>query len=525
MKKLTQIIKLPAALLLLAAAFIGCEKDYTALDSNIQGIKNFEALTEKYPAIAYNKKTTPVQTDNFSSNILGVFNDPIYGQTTASIVTQLIPQSGGFNPDFGDNPEIVSVKLNVPFYSSVIDTNDDGESTYEVDSIFGNPASPFKLSVYRTDYFLADYDPNSEFSENQIFYSNANQTINFNNHELELLFQDETYIPYTEDTYLEESAGLNFDLNLIESSEGFWEAMFFDNQGNPVLSNPNNFKNFFRGLYFKAEAIGPNTGQAIMLNFSNRSAGITIEYTNDSTEEDETLEYKLAFTNVNRLNTFDNDPTNTIIEDAANNADMVNGDETLYLKGGEGSYAVVDLFGGDDTDGNGLSDNYEDFQAAFLDQNGQPTRLINEASISFYVNQNIVNGEEPNRVILYDLKNMTPVVDYFYDSGVSTINPHTSKSSFSKILERDENNQGVKYKINVTEHINNILLRDSTNVKLGLYVTTNINEINQAKLLNDENVISTATALSPRGTALYGSSSNVPEEKRVQLEINYTEPN
>ena len=30
--------------------------------------------------------------------------------------------------------------------------------------------------------------------------------------------------------------------------------------------------------------------------------------------------------------------------------------------------------------------------------------------------------------------------------------------------------------------------------------------------------------MSPKGTVLHGSNINVPEEKRVQLEIFYTEP-
>ena len=67
---------------------------------------------------------------------------------------------------------------------------------------------------------------------------------------------------------------------------------------------------------------------------------------------------------------------------------------------------------------------------------------------------------------------------------------------FSKILERDSENNGIKYKLRLTEHLNNILVRDSTNVKLGLYVSTNVNDIQQADVLDseDDSVTSADTA-------------------------------
>src|SRR5690606_10098169 len=76
----------------------------------------------------------------------------------------------------------------------------------------------------------------------------------------------------------------------------------------------------------------------------------------------------------------------------------------------------------------------------------------------------------------------------------------------------------------LTEHLNNILLRDSTNFQLGLYLTSNMNEISNSFVLNDGILdgIPVGTALSQKGTVLYGSNENVSEDKRVQLEIYYT---
>ncbi|WP_338732473.1 DUF4270 domain-containing protein [Mangrovimonas cancribranchiae] len=542
MKKFTQILKPVLALVILAITFIACDKDYTSLESDIQGVQNFDVVTEKFPVTAYNQKMGPVQTDNLSSNLLGVYDDPIYGKTTASIVTQLVPTSNNYNPDFGENPQVESVILNIPYYSTRIETDNEGNSTYKLDSLFGT--EPIKIFIYKNDYFLADYNSESDFSEDEKYYSNANQTINFDSHNAELLYKNEDFLPNASEHLIEvlDENGDVVETNRLTPSlrvhledlpeenpnPFFWHELFFQNQDSPVLSNANNFKNFFRGLYLRVEPVNDD-GLSFMLDFNNTSASLTLLYTNDDSAPNELLDYTMRFANVNRLNLFENDPSNTIIENAANNANQIDGDETLYLKGGEGAFAVIDLFAGEDNngveDGDGLSDNYEAFLASFIDERGHAKKLINEASITFHVDQTIVNGKEPDRVTLYDLKNNVPIADYYYDTNTNSVNPQYSRNQFSRVLERNESNEGVKYKISVTEHLNNIIHRDSTNLKLGLFVTTNIENTTISDVLNEDYTVSNGTVLSPRGTAIYGSNTNVPEDKRLQLEINYTDPN
>ncbi|MCB0469903.1 MAG: DUF4270 family protein, partial [Flavobacteriaceae bacterium] len=48
------------------------------------------------------------------------------------------------------------------------------------DSLFGNAETPIKLSIYQNTYFLRSYDPETNLEEAQKYYSNSNQTINFN---------------------------------------------------------------------------------------------------------------------------------------------------------------------------------------------------------------------------------------------------------------------------------------------------------------------------------------------------------
>ena len=74
----------------------------------------------------------------------------------------------------------------------------------------------------------------------------------------------------------------------------------------------------------------------------------------------------------------------------------------------------------------------------------------------------------------------------------------------------------------MTEHLNNILLKDSTNLKLGLMVTTNINELFNYSILDSEEKITSGSVMSPKGTVLHGGNINVAENKRIQLEVFYS---
>merc|ERR1712159_498715 len=84
-------------------------------------------------------------------------------------------------------------------------------------------------------------------------------------------------------------------------------------------------------------------------------------------------------------------------------------------------------------------------------------------------------GNEPNRIFVYDVDNKTPLFDYSLDVTNSTL-PSFSKYNHLGPLQRDETTErGIKYKVKITDHINNLLINDSTNVELGLAVSLNVN--------------------------------------------------
>ena len=190
--------------------------------------------------------------------------------------------------------------------------------------------------------------------------------------------------------------------------------------------------------------------------------------------------------------------------------------------------AVVELFS-EDEDGN----DFDDFITDFRENDGEETtikRLINEAYLEFYIDESITgtDADHPNRIFVYDLNNNVPLVDYYLDN---TVNTATSDSKYTHLVpvssETDE--QGVehkKYKVRITGHLNNIVTKDSTNVKLGLLVSSNVGAVDMKELQQyDQDVkgIPSGNILSPKSVVVHGSNSS-DEHKKVKLKVYYTEP-
>jgi len=539
MRKINIPLKHFALTALILTLILACDKEFASLESDVvnsDNTTNFDTDNTTYPVITYNKKVPSFQSNGLPANLLGHYNDPVFGSSTANFVAQMVP--GSYDPSFGNNVVIDSVILTVPYFSTGIATDEDGNITYRLDSIYGN--SPIKLSVFQNNYFLRNFNPDSEFGDTQKYYSNGatseSSFINPLDLEGQLLFEDDSFLPSAEQIILTEidDENLPFESAKVEPSirvklnnpnDDYWQELIFNKEGEPELSNLNNFTNYFRGLYFKAEATNID-GTLMLLNFTNLKANITIYYTSDvedsdtGTDTDTTQEegtFGLNFSG-NLVNIIDND-FNTIPD-----GDTVNGDEKLFLKGGAGSMAVINLFNGD-SEGN--SPEFTQFKNDFKD--GETIKkLINEAYLEFYVDQNTVQGQEPDRIYLYDLDNNAPLIDYFLDQSVSdqTINAKIIHLEPLVRVDDDPEGEGVKYKIRITEHLNNIIVRDSTNVKLGLVVTSNVSSVEAVDLLGDNEIpeiLPRGTVLSPEGTVLIGNNTT-DDSKRVKLTVYYTEP-
>jgi hypothetical protein len=564
MKTSKNILRNIALLTIIIIGFISCEKDFANIDSDVvnsDNATNFSTDFMKFPVRTYNKKVTPFQTNGLPANLLGFYKDPVYGSSTVNFVGQMAPTA--YNPSFGDNVVLDSVVLTLPYFSVNTATDENGDGTYEIDSIFGD--KPIRLSVYKNNYYLRDFDPDQSFDTAQKYFSNgtssSSDAINISDLEAQLLFQDDDFLPSADEikltqVELDENGDPVLDdennpvttitarqspairVHLDNPNGTFWQDLIFNKEGQPELSNQNNFTNHFRGLYLKAEAIDDD-GTMMLLNLSTTASSLTLYYTSDiegtndtgtdTESETEAGEFVMNFSG-NNVSLYNNNFI-TIPD-----GDTVNGDETIYLKGGEGNMAIVELFKGTVEDENGVEvDAFEYFKNSFREDNGDGTftqkRLINEAFLEFFVNQEIMEGEEPDRIYLFNPKQETAVIDYFLDQSASNtqINAKILHLEPLRRVDDEPNGEGIKYKVRITEHLNNIIIRDSSNVKLGLTVTTNVNTIENysSKLEDDVDGISELPAgaiLSPRGTVLYGNNTS-NDQKKVKLTIYYTEPN
>ena len=154
---------------------LSCDKDYNEIGTNVVGEDDhyLASVDSTMSVLAYNHKTGPVQTNGLAINALGFYNNPVFGKTTASFVSQVTLSSP--DPTFYNPSQVVvdSVYLYVPYYSTFKSKdNTTGDTTYEddLDSI-QNQAGKFKLSVYESGYFLRDFDPATGFQEAQKYYS------------------------------------------------------------------------------------------------------------------------------------------------------------------------------------------------------------------------------------------------------------------------------------------------------------------------------------------------------------------
>jgi len=537
--------------------FFSCDKDFASIDSDVissENAINFTTSSIEYPLIASNLRVNPIKSNNLPSFMLGYNNDPIYGESKASFLGQVIPAE--FSPSFGDNVVLDSVVLTIPYYSRSVETSEEGDITYEIDSIYGNTAT--KLYVYKSNFYLRDFDPSGDFSDSQNYYSNGalsnSEYINQAEVEAELLYESgilgdgtDDFIPSSEridltlldslgESYVSSSIAPAIRLKLNNPNDNFWENLIFENEGNSVLINPNTFKEFFRGLYIKAEGINSD-GSMMLLNFASSNTKLTIHYTSETSSDNDTdtggtvtdpiesqNEYVLNFTD-NLINIYDN---NFLVDVSSPNT--IEGDERIYLKGGEGYMSTIDLFGGDVENENGEMVNaFDHFKNSFFNEEQEvANKIINEAYIEFYVDQSQNIESEPDRVYLYNFEQNTALIDYFLDQSVSstTIN---AKINHLEPLIRDGDSitgDGVKYKIRITEHLNNLIIRDSTNAKLALVVTSNVGSIQNFSILNsgeEDRDFPSGAILTPRGTILHGSQSE-DLDKRPRIKIYYTEP-
>ena len=536
-----------AAILFFIISIVSCQEDFNTIGSDIIGDGSLlSQLDNTKNVVAYSRKLAPVQTNIIPVSQLGVFNDGTFGKSSISFLTQLQMETPNviFGDSIGHEITLDSVMLYIPYYNQ--NTTEDGVTSYTLDSVYG--ASPINININESNYFLRDLDPSSNFQDAQLYYSNEATLFEANLLQNELATEITDFIPSSEgyeiinrDTSTDGSTQIDTTIIApgirVALSNDYFQEKILGKEGAPELSNDNNFKDYFRGLYFK---VNSDTEDGNLLIFNPELATITLYYNflradvdssgdpvldDDGNAVIDTIynNYILRFGGIN-LNVFDNELTPDIAAAIAN-PNTLEGDETLYLRGGDGIMTVINLFG-EDVDSNGIADELE----VLRDQEW----IIDDARLKFYIDQNKVTGgnTEPERISIYNINNSTVLADYFLDPTSSNLPADAITNHLGKI-ERDTDNNGVSYTINLTHHISNLINKDSTNVSLGLMTSQNVllNGFQKLDTLLNPNqelptikTVQRSSVISHEGTVLYGNNT-LNEDKKLVLEIYYTEPN
>lgn len=592
--------------LVFTMVFISCDQDFNTIGSDLVGDEHFDFNTHEAQLKAYSVKTNEVQTNNLPINPLGIYNNPYFGLTKSNFVSQLSLATA--QPNFGTNVQVENVTLYVPYFSTVETNNTDGSKVYSLQSIYGaNKESKMKLSVYENGYYLNSFNPNDNFQTQQRYFSDGSTNgtlINFENLKRgndgngnsvqngtrlndspntaendQFFFNKSEIIVYktkfntttgileyvdANDVVLANQNDVSLRVVKERLAPGIYLTLnkaFFKKRileaGNENLFNNNEFKQYFKGLYFKMEQLPGEEGAMAMINFSN--AKVNINY---SSVDQGAAAGTVATSKTLVLNLGTNSGSNSVsLQDysysgaynSGLNASATNptfgSDSKLFLKGGKGSVVYLDVFGSADilkpvngqlvAGANQIPDE--------LDQLRLKGWLINEAYLEFYIDKTAMAGAnqlEAERLYLFDATNQKALVDYTFDATTNS-NTKYNKLIFGGIIERDatSDKKGIKYKIRITQHINNLINSTDANlnknVRLGLTVTENINysnnyyyknplSLNNPILVTNDIVeyFPVTSIMEQQGVVLHGTNPSTEDaSKKLKLVIHYTKPN
>ncbi|UZO82161.1 DUF4270 domain-containing protein [Aquimarina sp. ERC-38] len=571
---------------LFSLLIISCDEDFNSVGSEVINGIGFENRTYISKPLAYTIDVGEVQTNGLPYYSLGTYNDPTYGALEYDFLGQVaLPLSTDPNStlpltfDFDNVKTFDSVVLYLPYFSRVTEpanTAENSPAEYDLTIGYGDNTAVFGLNIYRSNYFLSNFDPqqneNGQIGDRRAYFSNDliefESSLKFepistfevivNREDSTRQFKEKNdflvsteaianLLPDDNDEDLLPSLtfltpGLYVHLDTLKFNEFFLK----EDVNFPSPNNRNNFLNFFRGLYVDFEKKSDNKDVLFAINTSNASLNFYFtevfkRESKDSIGAPKTISLRF---NGNNINGIQEKPSFTIPD-----ANVVDGDANLFLKGGKGSYATIEL----------LSDRIivDENENAVLDENGNfqittenlansipeieflqsQNWIINDAKLRFYVNQDALRGQdtllEPERIFIFDLETGARLTDFCNDIALQFPNVENHLPP----LERDNNGNGVFYDVNLTNYLNNVLLGNENLSTLGIAVSQDvsresINDVDRGivcgpltprEVKNSERIITATSVISPEGTILYGNTQEVPEDKRLELIISYSQ--
>lgn len=503
-------------LVCLSVAIVSCENDFTDIGSNVISNTKFDTNSITLDITAENSPLERVQSDNISRQLgqylLGVYNRPEYEKLEASIVSQVSITTGLQVIDdaniYGADTTVVT-KIDTVFLKLPYQVTLNADNEFEIDSVFGDATKSFNLNVYRSNTFMNLYRPSDPTKFNR-FYSNdvfektgseLNDQVNFpfipNKNDTALVVKRRLYdnsVSNLDTIQFFNTVALTVPIPFarIPLDEDKFKELFLDKYESSEFASQTAFNDYFRGVIL--EATGTD-GSLVSFNFNNTNANfnpsIEVYYTNtvlkDGTTVLDTIYKNNSFPLSGfRVNTFTMEDKVYPINDE------------IIIQGAAGSEGEITLF-----DQNKI----DELRANNL--------LINDASLTLYINQSADTTYAPERLYLY--KNNKDLLSPSFSQIIDAI----SEASFGGIsgeLERDGSGKVEKYTFKITDYISNILSGDtnySPTLKLKVYSPSDAPTSTTDTIFRNYN-------WNPKAVTLFNNST-ADENKKAVLKISYSE--
>ena len=381
---------------------------------------------------------------------------------------------------------------------------------YDIDSLFGDREASFDIEIHKLNYFLRQLDPNQNFEQGQIYYSDFSASI----HQDQPLANENITLDFNE--IVKDSADNLSPRIRVPLNKQIFQQLILDKEGDSALANSEDWRDFFRSISIETS----NFSSPLLMLLDTKSMVIRIDYTYKSKVADSDPVEIVDKTDEFLINTLGSIRFNTLTKTttaAAELNDIVSATlpDQIALSGGLGMVVDIELFEDNDV--------LEDIK-------GRPW-LLNEANLTFHVDKQAVGvyGHTlPNRLYLYNANTLAPIIDFAQD-GVAT--PSLAKIVYGGFLTNEEEVYKQYYKVRVTNYLKNIISNDSINAPLRVALTNvlpNQTEVPMAKVnAADVGKIPAGSVTTPKSVVFVGPNPSKPEllDLKLQLEIFYTEIN
>lgn len=413
MRKYTKYnYQLLAGLLIAVVTLAGCSKEN---DLGIEVLPKGDLITVKNVVLkedisAFTFTEELIRTDEPAKNLIGAFDDPVFGETTIDFASEYRLQ---FFPDYGENAVADSIKLVVRYTT-----------------VYGDTITPQKFRVYELESSL-DIDED--------YY----QDVDLKSYASDLLLGEYEYTPRittdtTETDTFQQVFSIPLDISLGEK---------LINADSSLMINNDIFTEFFKGLYIETEKEGEEGGTIMSLDAissgSSLGTGLVLYYNNqeniDKGEEADTLFMPFLISKFSaRVNSITHDYTGTAFEENLD-SELVE-DSLIYIQSTGGLRSRI------------LIDNLSTWKDSI-------NTAINKAQLIFEIDTiaSDIHNYPPPSQLLFTVVDSTGTdylpIDYVF-------NP----SYYGGKLQED-----YTYRFNITQHLQRIIEDKADNY--GFYLT------------------------------------------------------